>query len=60
MNERPELSNKQRKEKITKTMLWAVVVIIAAVIASISHHNLWVTLGQLVVTFFALREVLKI
>ncbi|MCT3030890.1 MAG: hypothetical protein L0G32_03750 [Pediococcus sp.] len=60
MNERPELNDKQKREKITKTMLWAVVVIIAAVIASAAHHNVWVTLGQLIVTFFALREVLKI
>lgn len=60
MNERPELNDKQKREKITKTMLWAVV-IIAAVIASAAHHNPWVTLfGQLIVTFFALREVLKI
>ncbi|AVK99454.1 hypothetical protein SIN07_07605 [Pediococcus inopinatus] len=60
MNERQELTDKQKKQKITKTMLWALVVIVAAVIASATHHNIWVTFGQLIVTFFALREVLKI
>ncbi|WP_412989803.1 hypothetical protein ACLJJ6_02045 [Pediococcus siamensis] len=60
MNERPKLDDKTKKEKIRKTILWALVVIAVSWIASFTHYNVWASLFQAIVTFFALREVLKI